>query len=135
MTSEVKNKNDQKGSKPKTQTPKNTWDVKFVACELDKETRATVKALPVVPVEILDGLVRMVDSGYKISFNYEQRNDCVGAYATAPSLDHAAHGLCLSARGPDALSALKVLLYKHYVILDGVWTTPVDRDHDGDTWG
>jgi len=114
---------------------KRKYDVQFVKCELDKQMREELKAQPVVLEELFNGLNRMVDSGYKLSFGYEQRNDCVGVYVTAPDQDHQFHGLCLSARGTDEVGALKAILFKHYTLLEENWGSPVDRDFEPDVWG
>jgi len=119
----------------RAQPTKDWGNVQFVKCDLDDKMRSDVKERIVPPDVLLTQLTELVDSGYKVSFGYEKRNDCVGVYATMPDETHHHHGMCLSARGPDVPAALKVLLYKHYVLLDAHWGNPVERDFEANQWG
>jgi len=120
-------------AKPKPS--QNAWNVQFVNCNLDKVQKNDMKSKVMSAEELLGGLEAMIDDGYKISFSYDKGNDATGCFATAPVDGHKHKGLCLAARGPDASGALKSLLYKHHVVLDGSWGAAVDRDHERDPWG
>lgn len=119
----------------KPSNPPKKWDVQFVNCNLDKSTKEQVKKWDVKYEATLDGLDRMIRDGYKISVSYDSYNDCIGVFATQKQEDHPSFGLCLSARGPGLLDAWKVLVFKHFQILDGVWGTIVDQKGQRDDWG
>lgn len=121
-------------SKKPTTTAK-TWEVQFVQCELDKATKAAVKAWDVKYTATFDGLDSLITEGYKISYSHDNYHDCVGVFMTMPKLDHEHHGYCLTARGPNWLEAAKVLVYKHFTILQANWGTVVNRAAERDEWG
>lgn len=111
------------------------WTVVFVPCELDKATKEKVKDFDPDGEWTLDAIDRMVLEGYKISISQDKYHDCVGAFCTMPDIQHPSHGQCLTARGPGWLSALKVLAYKHFTVLDGNWGTEVSQERSKDEWG
>lgn len=111
------------------------WDSTFVRCEMDKATKDKVKNWDPKYEQTIDGLERMVMDGYKVSIAFDRYNDCVGVFCTIPEVTAGNHGWCLTARGPDTLAALKVLVFKHYTILDGVWTSEVSQAASKDAWG
>jgi hypothetical protein len=111
------------------------WNATFVRCELDKETKDKVKSWDPKFEATLDAVDQMVTDGYKVSISYDKYHDCVGCFVTHPDPAHKNHGQCLTARGPNYLSALKVLVFKHFQILDGEWGAVVDQNGSRDEWG
>jgi len=111
------------------------WEVQFVQCELDKSTKETVKKWDVKYEATLDGFERLITEGYKVSISRDKYHDCVGVFMTMPDGSHPSHGYCLSARAPGILDAIKVLVYKHFQILDGDWGTINNQPQSRDSWG
>lgn len=121
-------------SKP-VKKSENTYSVVFVQCELDKATKEKVKNLDPKLEQTMDGFDRLISDGYKISFAPDKYHDCVGVFATIADNQHHHYGQCLTARGPNALMALKVLVYKHFTVLGENWGTPVAQEKHRDEWG
>lgn len=122
-------------TKKMERTAPTKYEVVFVQCELDKNTKGTVRNWDTDLAATTGGFDRLLVDGYKISFSPDRYHDCVGVFATMPDKDHKHHGLCLTARGPNALMALKVLVYKHFTILGEDWGTPVAQEKHRDEWG
>lgn len=74
-------------------------------------------------------LEEMADT-YKVAFTRDEKHDTYIATATCVTWPHTHHGLVLSARAATAFEALKVLVYKHYMVLDCSWTLQVEREYD-----
>lgn len=119
----------------KAEIPRKQWEVTFVRCDLDKATKDKAKSWDVKFEQTIDGLERLILDGYKVSMSHDKYNDCVGVFATMPDQSHQNHGMCLTARGPGMLPALKMLIYKHFHILDAVWDTEVNQENQRDQWG
>jgi hypothetical protein len=122
-------------AKTKPEKPRPSWSVDFVSCELDKATKEAVKKWDPKFESTIDGLDRMVADGYKISISLDKMHDCIGVYATMPDQSSKHHGLCLSSRGPSMLLALKVLVYKHFTILEQNWDAENNQRGEYDVWG
>lgn len=121
-------------AKTKTSSTKQ-WEVLFVQCELDAATKKQVKAWDGEYKTTLDAVERLILDGYKISSSFDRFHDCVGVFCTMPQADHKHHGLCLSARAPNFLDALKVLVFKHFTLLQENWDTNVNAAPKQDQWG
>jgi len=119
----------------KTTKSPGEYSVVFVKCELDKETKERAKLWDPKYKDTFDGIDRMIADGYKISLAQDKYHDCVGCFATIADASHQNHGQCLTARGPSYLEAMKMMVFKHFQILDSFWGTPVNQDSDRDSWG
>lgn len=115
--------------------PAVSWEVVFVKCELDKETKEQAKKWDLKYEATFNGLERLINDGYKLSISRDTYHDATGVFLTMPTREHAHHGYCLTARGPDILSALKMLVYKHYNVLGEHWDTEVAERPRHDVWG
>ena len=121
-------------TKKPVKPPNKSYEVTFVNCELDTSTKELVRNFDPKFTTTLDCVDRLVFDGYKISVSYDKYHNCVSAFCTHPANDHPHHGLCLSARAPSYLNALKVLVYKHFTILQENWDTAVDQSFTNDGW-
>lgn len=121
-----------KTSKAKTS---NEWTSIFVRCDLDKSTKEQVKTWDPKYEATLDGIDQLLADGYKVSFSPDKYHDCVGCFISHPETTHKHHGQCLTARGPNWLSAAKVAVFKHFTVLAQDWGTPVDQKDQRDEWG
>jgi hypothetical protein len=111
----------------KTTVAAKTYDVQFVRCELDKATKEQVKSWDSKYERTFDGLARLIDAGYKVSLAHDNYHDCCAAFCTMSDKSHDHNGFCLTARGPNILDVLKVLIFKHYNVLGEHWDTEVNH--------
>lgn len=111
------------------------WNAAFVRCELDASTKEQVKKWDPKFEATMDAVDRLLSDGYKISVSPDKYHDCVGAFMTMPEVAHKHHGQCLTARGPNYLQAMKVLVFKHFQVLQEEWGSPVDQKASRDEWG
>lgn len=112
-----------------------SWQSDFVSCTLTQEQRGEARKWDVKYEQTFDVFDRLIDDNIKISFSVDKRHDCVGVYATKPAGDGRERAICLSARGPNFLEAMKVLAYKHAVVLDGMWDTVPESEGEDLRWG
>jgi len=114
---------------------RNSWEVDFVNVSLSKEQKAEVAKWALKGEVSFDTITRMVDDGFKLSFSADKAHDCVGAYLTEGPSASGARKRCLSARGPDFFGALRSLIFKHSIILEGEWGDVENTPVAGDRWG
>lgn len=95
------------------------WEVDFVHLDLDSRQMQEAKGWDVSCEQTFDTLSRASLDGCKLSIVHDQRNDCSIASLTTPKDDSGARQVCFSARGPDMVSAMRMLAYKIVKILDG----------------
>lgn len=121
----------------KKQPQKNNagWEVQFISCELDKDTKQAARNWDPKFEQTMDIIDRLTAEGYKISISPDKFHDCIGAFATIADINHPHHGLCLTARGPSFILALKMLAFKHSQVLQEDWTTQVAERRSTDNWG
>jgi len=108
---------------------------RWVACELSASDKKHLKTVEVSFEQLLTGLSRLIDDGYRLSMGFETKNDAVGVYLTAPKDPTVNYTMCLSARAPTLEKALVVLSYKHFEMLKGDWSGHVDKSGAIDPWG
>lgn len=103
----------------------------FVRCELVKEQKAMFEAwsASLSADDLLGQLSALLDDGFKLSWGEGKQ----GMTASLSNVDGPAEsrGYLLSAMAGRAEKALRVLLYKHLVVLEGQW--PLD-DGDDDSF-
>lgn len=108
----------------------------FVSCDLDKALKEQSKVWVNENREALgEKSEALVTDGYKISLSMDRIHDCFQASATCTDSESEDYGFCLTARAPDVWSALGVLLFKHYVVLEGDWASREATATKGDKWG
>lgn len=75
----------------------------------------------------------MLGSGYKVSVNLDDKNDCYIVAVTGTTNCRDNRGLCMTTRSDDWLEAICMAVFKHYVICDaGSWGTPEQHNQ---SWG
>ena len=121
--------------KPETKPTTNSWQQQFVRCELDKETKERVKKWDVKYESTMDGLDRMLNDGYKVSIVRDAQHDCMSIFATCTDKNNPNSGFCLTARAPGFLDALKVLVFKHFDVLQEQWDDGTGQKYQPDPWG
>jgi len=71
--------------------------------------------------DLMDLLQTTLVEGYKLTLTYNGQSDTYNAAMTCNAEKHVNQGYTMSAFAPSAYSALKLLLYKHAVLLEGDW--------------
>lgn len=69
----------------------------------------------------LEALFDMVSQGYKISIREDRQTKSFLAAATDDGAGSGSRGYTLTARGGTPQKAFASLMYKHYVIFQGLW--------------
>lgn len=78
-----------------------------------------------LPKEVaLSELDLLANNGYKISFSWDDYNSGISASLYAKDKKMELAGWTLSAWAADVETALKLLLYKHYILALGQWEVP-----------
>jgi hypothetical protein len=107
----------------------------FISCDLSKDLKEQGKVWVAQHTDDLGAKVEaLATDGYKISMSADRIHDCFQASATCTDAENADYGFCLTARAPDIWSALGMLLYKHYVVLEGEWASREATASSADKW-
>jgi|SRR6185369_12702437 hypothetical protein len=117
------------------QTTRNSWEVDFVNVVLSKEQKQQLMKWDVKGEVTFDVIAKLVTDGFKLSISADKAHDCVGAYLTTARSSDGVRQQCLSARGPDFFGALRALVFKHAIILDGDWGAVENDGEAGSVWG
>jgi len=72
--------------------------------------------------EMLDGVVTLLDAGYKLTLSYNAQTKAATATLQAGDAIPKFTGWALSAKDVNGRGALKLLLYKHHECLKGDWS-------------
>jgi len=122
MSSEVDMRNRRKGagSKPVASRGRKDGDSTFVNRELSKDELADYRSWR-SNVDDVDLVWReAVDSGYKFTVRYDDRNNCSVAFMF-PDDGGDNFGFILTGRGGTPYRAVSECLYKHHVLFGGAW--------------
>jgi len=71
---------------------------------------------------LMDAMQRYMEIGYKFSFAVNKQNDMVSASMTDRREGSESENACLTGSSDSWYDALKVVLYKHEVILKSNWS-------------
>jgi len=110
-------------------------DSEFVDLELSTKEKAALKEWGLDPIDLDAEFEGLLADGTKVTFREDARNRCMVAFAFAgessPNI-----GYILTGRGASVSRALRQLLYKHSVLLQGDWPGYHNRPGatDGDDW-
>lgn len=106
----------------------------FVSCELDQETKVAAREWVRSQSDWWEHVLKLVDSGYKVSFSVDRYNDTHQCSLTCSDEASPNYGWCLVGRGPDPDSALGMACYKHYFVLSETWGETASH-RQRDEWG
>ena len=127
-----------RGKRTKKSEPQETkhpdWQKTFVECNLDKAAKEATKTYIADTDRLWGVFEQFLLDGYAVKLSYDARSDAIGAYSTHSDPKHPSYPYCLTARAPDVMSAIGVLLYKHYVMLDASWQNHAQREFTPDQW-
>jgi len=104
---------------------------RFINYSLSNEQKAELKALPYTSDQFVSDLDRLADSSYKVSFSYDDYNQCYSCFITPRDEKSPNKGLVLTARGSTVLKSFKQALYLHYTLFEENWAdfyVPANRE-------
>jgi hypothetical protein len=110
-----------KSGTPRTTTAPRFNNAEFVQLELTDDQAKQLKAETVSAESLFDSMERMIDDGYKFTFKYDSYGDCVGVWCQPTDDGSENSGCILTGRGSSAGKAIKQLLFKHHILLQGSW--------------
>lgn len=125
--------NGDKRTRAKTSdSPKTSrWnDNQFINYNLDKTQQKECKAYVITEPELFDRLSALITDGYRFGVSLDRDDRTFSAFMQARTSEGPNAGYILTGRGSTAFKALKQLLYKHFVCLDGSWETWAERNGD-----
>jgi len=110
-------------------------DSEFVDLELSKAEKEALKDFCNTAEELDATLEGFLADETKVTFRYDERNRCFVAFGFAAAGSEN-DGYILTGRGGSVTRAIRQLLYKGVVILDGDWASYHNRGGtpDGDDW-
>jgi len=118
---------------PKTEVAFGDW--KFVRHTMTRDEKAAFREWELSAEELVSMIDRLVDGDYKLSIALDEYNKCCSATLACRGLQNEDHGLILSGRASSAFDALKVVLYKHHILLSGSWLAFQEREDGEDILG
>jgi hypothetical protein len=110
----------------KANNTQSTWRG-FVECKLTEVEKETYGQWDVHDDDLFVLLSDAVASGHKLSITFNKQNDQFVASFTGNEGTGKHEGYTLSAYASDWYNALRVLLFKHSVLLDARWETAAER--------
>lgn len=110
------------GSKTSERFSGGFGDYQFVRHTMSRDEMDSFHAWDVVDADIWLETERLIDSDYKLSINRDDYNRCVTASLTCRNASSENVGLILTARAAAPYDALRMLIFKHAVVLGGDWT-------------
>lgn len=119
----------------KKATERNPWEVDFIRCELDKSSKELLHKWDVKGELTFDTISKLIDDGYKLTISKDSANDSVGAWLTSPKSPSGERQQCLGARGPDVFGAMRTIVFKHSIILEGDWGSIASNNGGDKQWG
>lgn len=116
--------------KPKSEYPEFKGYVNYVLSEGDK---TAYSGWDVDDHDLWLLIAGHQQCGYKLSVSFNPKNDTFNATYICNDLASPNAGYCLSAFAPDWYNAVKVLAFKHDIVLDGVWKG--ENAKEANLWG
>lgn len=99
-----------------------TGELQFLDVRLSQAQFDELDAAKMSSSQLLAALTSAITQGYKFSFSYNPEKKTANAMLVDNRFDSPTKGQALSAFSDDCQDALKVLMYKHVVILEQDWT-------------
>jgi hypothetical protein len=107
--------------KPPTQNSTN-WNTKFVDIPLTGVTFAEIAETFEKEDAVFDAFSDLLADGYRVGFTYNPANDAVICSVTCRDDESVNAGCTFTAFAGNWFDALRVALYKHFVIAEQNWT-------------
>lgn len=107
----------------------------FIQCDLSAEQKAHAKSWIEKNAPNWDTLYKLVDDEYKVSFAYDNYHKTFQCSLTCVANQDPNNGWVLVARAPDPALAFGMVCYKHFMVLEQVWTEGGEGRQDEGGWG
>jgi len=120
-------KKDRQGKAPNGAKPQRFNDVQFVRRELDKAEAAQCKTWEVDEARVFDAIHKLCEGEYSFSLKWDDFSSAFACFMQFRGSDGVNKDLILTGRGSSPFKAAKQALFKHYQLLDGVWTEFAER--------
>lgn len=116
--------------------PSKWSEITYIRCDLDDALKVNLKDWLKGKHDWFGYIEKEVDSGLRFGAHHDSYNSCFEARLTALAKSVGVNTLVLQGRGPDLMSAMQALFFKHYVVLECQWED-LDRENSGrfSTWG
>lgn len=95
----------------------------FVERVLSEDELAQCDEWKPKPAEIIEAMCALSQAGYDLKISYNAAKEQGNATLVDQRAKLPTTGYALSARGTNCADALKILVYKHYHLLGGDWST------------
>lgn len=105
----------------KPETPRQWSDITYLRCELDTKLKADLQTWLKSKHDWLGYIEKEVSNGLRFQVLEDKFHSCFEARLTHMSQSAGINTLVLQGRGPDALSSIQALFFKHYIVLEGQW--------------
>ncbi len=113
--------------KSAVQSSSNWEQATFIPRELTAEEQKLCKDWGVDAEHLASELGKLNEVGYKVTFRWDDFNECYACWFLPPKDHRDNAGLILTGRGSSALKAFKQALYKHTALFDEIWPRGGDR--------
>lgn len=107
----------------------------FVQCDLTKEQKEHAKSWIESSQPDWNTLFKLVDDEYKVSFGYDNYHKTFQCSLTCVANQSVNNGWVLVARAPDCMLAFGMACYKHFIVLDQIWTDGGEGRQEDEGWG
>jgi hypothetical protein len=114
----------------KREAPKNNSSYEqatFIQRELEITEQVACKEWDFSPEDAWAHLAQMTDDGYKVTFRWDEYNECFACWLLPDKEKSKNHGLILTGRGSSSYKAYKQAIYKHSVLFQEEWPRDIDR--------
>lgn len=112
---------------------KHAW-TRFVNIALTGYTKEDIRARYDAWDDFTGDLTSLLSSGYRIGVSFDEGNNSFIASVTCRATGDPNEGCTFTSFAGDWVTALQVALFKHYVVVAGVWDTKRAAD-DGGAFG
>lgn len=109
-----------KSKSPRGASERNEWQG-FLECRLTEEQLAELDNQKPKPAEIWAAVDEMILSDYRFTLSYNKNLKLASVTVIDDSKERKTGGYALSSADSDGALALKMAVYKHYVVLDKNW--------------
>lgn len=110
-----------------------THSMEFVDYKLTPEEKQEALALlHNDKVDILETVNELMLGGYRFTFTFDSKNDCVIVSLMGKELGHINYNKCMTSRHQDVIHALAIAVYKQQVVFaDQPWSMNAAEDTYG----
>jgi hypothetical protein len=121
----------------KSVEPRKWSEIEYIRCELDAKLRGDLAEwLKKNKHDWFAYIENAVADGLRFGAHNDEYNKCVEARLTLLSNSVQVNTLVLQGRGPDLMTAIQALFFKHHIVLEKDWTS-LDRapEFRFESWG